>query len=114
MTIAKGYKIKAKYINVRRLGMVHSFFWHEPHMEEELFAEARDGRREISVLPTPCMTSREICPRPNSVLLANEPGYTKSHAILKQVLLSIQGLAKALQNEKAPREQVSPLIKRVL
>ena len=82
--------------------MVQSFLWHEPHMEKEPFAEARDAGREILLLPTPCTTSRKIGPRPHSVLLVSEHGYNKSHPILKQLVLSIQGAAKALQQEKAP------------
>lgn len=45
----------AQYINVRSLGTVQPFLWHE----EEPFAEDRDGGREIILLPPPCTTSRE-------------------------------------------------------
>lgn len=40
-TTIMGYKIKAKYINIRSLGMVWAFFWHDLYVDKEPFAEFR-------------------------------------------------------------------------
>lgn len=109
------YRIKANYINIRSLGMIQTFLWHELHTENTL---ERLGWvvRETLLLPTPLapLLERELCSRNTSMLLESKQGYNKIHLILEQILLFFQGAAKDLQQEEVQRtvssDQNSPLI----